>query len=350
MPRINTDNYDTVASWNGSQDLFIVEQPDGTKVATPAMVKQYILNDMDEVPTQNSNKLVKSGGVFSTVDDVYSVMGQMGAKNLIPYPYYEQTHEDNGITWTVNGDGTVTANGTATANSTFIFRQRTEQTKFVAKNTSYIMSGCPSGGSNSKYMLYLFVQTQEPTNITSGTDYGNGATINMPDQDYYGIYAFARVISGQTVSNLTFKPMLRLASDTDNTYQPYAKTNRQLTEAIGDLSQTGLTGDSVAEQLGAANGQIANVAAKYVSERLSKGSSTTIAAGGYVRVDIPCTKSGYTAVGILEVLGPDTAGAVSLMQFSVSTDGSLVFVYFANNTSSAKTMSDVRVRVLYRKN
>ena len=42
MPRISTDNYDTVASWNGSQDLFVVEQPDGTKVATPAMVKQFI--------------------------------------------------------------------------------------------------------------------------------------------------------------------------------------------------------------------------------------------------------------------------------------------------------------------
>ena len=42
MPRISTDNYDTVASWNGSQDLFVVEQQDGTKVATPAMVKQFI--------------------------------------------------------------------------------------------------------------------------------------------------------------------------------------------------------------------------------------------------------------------------------------------------------------------
>jgi hypothetical protein len=42
MAKINTLNYQTVASWNGSQDLFIVEQPDGTKVATPAMVKQFI--------------------------------------------------------------------------------------------------------------------------------------------------------------------------------------------------------------------------------------------------------------------------------------------------------------------
>lgn len=42
MPKISTDNYDTVANWNGSQDLFVVEQSDGTKVATPAMVKQFM--------------------------------------------------------------------------------------------------------------------------------------------------------------------------------------------------------------------------------------------------------------------------------------------------------------------
>lgn len=42
MPKVNTFNYDTIASWNGSEDLFVVEQPDGTKVATPAMVKQFI--------------------------------------------------------------------------------------------------------------------------------------------------------------------------------------------------------------------------------------------------------------------------------------------------------------------
>ena len=42
MPKVNTFNYDTIASWNGSEDLFVVEQSDGTKVATPAMVKQFI--------------------------------------------------------------------------------------------------------------------------------------------------------------------------------------------------------------------------------------------------------------------------------------------------------------------
>ena len=42
MAKINTTNYRPVAAWNGTQDLFIVEQPDGTKVATPEQVKQYV--------------------------------------------------------------------------------------------------------------------------------------------------------------------------------------------------------------------------------------------------------------------------------------------------------------------
>lgn len=107
MAKINTLNYQTVASWNGSQDLFLVEQPDGTKVATPAMFKQFIeagnfeatgevkdghgniLADMaksadvntalagkqntltfDNVPTQNSNNPVKSGGIYSKIGDL----------------------------------------------------------------------------------------------------------------------------------------------------------------------------------------------------------------------------------------------------------------------------------------
>ena len=42
MAKINTTNYQPIAAWNGTQDLFVVEQPDGTKVATPEQVKQYV--------------------------------------------------------------------------------------------------------------------------------------------------------------------------------------------------------------------------------------------------------------------------------------------------------------------
>lgn len=75
MPIISTDNYDTVASWNGSQDLFIVEQPDGTKVATPAMVKQFIeAGDFEatgEVKDGHGNRLADMAK-SDDVDDEFS--------------------------------------------------------------------------------------------------------------------------------------------------------------------------------------------------------------------------------------------------------------------------------------
>ena len=43
---------------------------------------------------------------------------------------------------------------------------------------------------------------------------------------------YIRVKNGVTVNNLVFKPMVRLASDPDDTYQPYAMTNRQLTDNV----------------------------------------------------------------------------------------------------------------------
>lgn len=62
MAKINTLNYQTVASWNDSQDLFVVEQPDGTKVATPEQVKQYVLGN--------------------SIDDIYSVIGDLSQTGL----------------------------------------------------------------------------------------------------------------------------------------------------------------------------------------------------------------------------------------------------------------------------
>ena len=48
--------------------------------------------------------------------------------------------------------------------------------------------------------------------------------------------AYIVIKNGTTVSNKMFYPMLRLASDPDDTYQPYAMTNRELTEEKINLS------------------------------------------------------------------------------------------------------------------
>ena len=64
-------NLPSIESMDGSQDALVIEQTDGSedksRKVSPAQIKQYVLNDMDDVPTADSNNPVKSGGIFSTM-------------------------------------------------------------------------------------------------------------------------------------------------------------------------------------------------------------------------------------------------------------------------------------------
>ena len=151
----------------------------------------------------------------------------LGAKNFIPYPYRDTTKTTNGITFTDNQDGTITANGTATADAYYTLQTGFDGNKFNGN----ILSGCPSGGGNTTYHVYLCITVDPFTHYAD--DYGNGAYINCPST--VNCQIVIRIRSGQTVSNLVFKPMIRLASDADNTYVPYAMTNKQLTDKVVSL-------------------------------------------------------------------------------------------------------------------
>lgn len=64
-------NLPSIESMDGSQDALVIEQTDGSedksRKVSPAQIKQYVLGEVDEVPTEDSDNLVKSGGIFSTM-------------------------------------------------------------------------------------------------------------------------------------------------------------------------------------------------------------------------------------------------------------------------------------------
>ena len=137
-------------------------------------------------------------------------------KNLLEYPYQRTTSVVNGIDFTDNGDGTITANGTATALSVFYIK--TISSSFYLEKGNYILSGNPSGGTASTYKMRL----EYGSNKIIGDDIGNGVNVNITSElSNEPLQLGIMIYSGQTVSNLTFKPMIRLASDTDSTYEPY---------------------------------------------------------------------------------------------------------------------------------
>lgn len=158
---------------------------------------------------------------LETFNEYVSEISTVNVKNLLPYPYTDTTKTVNGITFTDNGDGTITANGTATDTATFTLGTTSE---YLDYNKSYILNGCPVNGSEGTYYIQ--------TNVSNWIDTGSGVEF-MRDLSMAG--ASIVIAEGTTVSSLTFSPMIRLAVIEDDTYEPYAMTNQELTKSVQDI-------------------------------------------------------------------------------------------------------------------
>ena len=222
-----------------------------TEIDTLLNGKQDSLT-FDNAPTEDSNNVVKSGGVYSAVDDVYKVMGENGAKNLIPYPPYIQTHlTHRGITFDVNEDGSVNFEGTGTDSNPALMGI-IEGTMILPAGSYTLSGGTNSYGGVDVYFFddskctedysgtytglvlngnYVHISTvRTGTYFNQNNLYGYEKTFTIDQQAYIRIQI--RSVNNSYTSEVsgTVYPMLRLAFDIDNTWQPYAKTNKQLTE------------------------------------------------------------------------------------------------------------------------
>lgn len=131
-------------------------------------------------------------------------------KNLLKNTATSQTIY--GVTLIVNDDGSVTGNGTATDNIDFELCQLAD----YGTTESYILSGCPNGGSVSTYAL----MARKSDNTNMAVDVGSGVEF-VPTE---ALFVIIRIASGTTMNNVTFYPMLRRAEITDATYEPYYNT------------------------------------------------------------------------------------------------------------------------------
>ena len=133
----------------------------------------------------------------------------------------------DGITFTVNANKSVTVNGTATEDAVLLLttstRGEVDLKRLTGKNI--ILSGCPKGGSSSTYRFQFWSDSK------MAVDTGSGATLDLSTVPESWNFAIS-IISGTTVNNLTFKPMIRLASITDDTYEPYQSQTVNLSAPI----------------------------------------------------------------------------------------------------------------------
>lgn len=146
-------------------------------------------------------------------------------KNLIPYPYYETNHTDNGIEWTDLGDGRLKANGTASANSDYFMVSYNAM--ITLKAGTYIVNGCTNGGGESTHSIIVGKKVNGTlTRIVLANE--SGATFTLEEDTE--IYVACRVSVGQTVSNLIFEPMISLEG---GEFEPYKESTTTITTEGG---------------------------------------------------------------------------------------------------------------------
>ena len=169
-----------------------------------------------------------------------SVQNVMGAKNLLPININDiksislpgtwngNTYTYRNVDFTLNTDASgylqsITVNGTNSGDSFSL--QLNSPVLFKAG--SYILTGCPSGGGYSSYWIQWRNSTAS-SNIGDDTGSGFSAALTSDAECFFRLY----VGTSAAISNVTFYPMLRLAEYTDPTYEPYAMTNKQLTDSL----------------------------------------------------------------------------------------------------------------------
>lgn len=201
---------DKVVNW---ADTPVFETPYGKEVATT------------DIATMSSNGLMskddkkKLDGMDSTADEIATIVNAYGSKNLVDTSLIPNSTA-SGITRKNNGDGSITYSGTSTlSNDTFIPLMASQP----LNPGTYIFSVNAITSTSYSYQLYKNKAYWKNINITEPIEITESA-----------IYAIGIVLGSKASISNTFKPMLRYAAIKDDTYVPYAMTNKELTEKVVD--------------------------------------------------------------------------------------------------------------------
>lgn len=163
----------------------------------------------------NNHYGYNDGELMSVNTSAHKTVG----KNLLCPPYSQNSGVYSGVSVTVNEDNSVTLNGQTTSNLTFYLHRRNsiETAPLILPKGTYILSGIPTGYSNVSLRMGY---SRGNNGATIGNDTGNGVTITEPDgTNQYGLWIACT--SGATFNNLTIYPMIRYASVTDASFEPY---------------------------------------------------------------------------------------------------------------------------------
>lgn len=233
-------------------DKTTIQLKEGTS-ATVLTQHQSLDAKADKILVATNNNLIamdangnikdsgKSASDFASQNEVNDIVNVLGAKNLLPNKATTQTI--GGVTYTINSDGTINMSGTNNSGSWIninicdsdtlkaILSKHKGQKMIFSMTQDYnydtrnVCIHYSIGGTDT----YIIPNPKEieftvPNNIDTAT------SITVP----------VGITTGETASTTNLGLMLRLASDPDSTYVPYAMTNQQMTPYVQAISNPNL--------------------------------------------------------------------------------------------------------------
>lgn len=227
--------YDVTADINANDPLATTGA--GANIAAADKVSEQISN----VKQALSNEVV--------------TRAELGAHNLLPFSLEEikrlntlGTWVDNeftaaGVKFTLNVDGSVSTSGAGTNPDTpsILILGEIYNPKIGEK---YKINGVPSGAPSSSYQIFVVARNSSSSALTTVQVDSTGGEITIPSGTVK-VATYIRCYYNVNMDGKIFYPMIRLATDSDPTYQPYAMTNKELTDAKAnksDLASISITG------------------------------------------------------------------------------------------------------------
>lgn len=148
-----------------------------------------------------------------------------GPKNELSWNAVDKVH--NGITFTVNGDGTVTADGTndGTANSFISIKIMTAAE--IGAEAGDILSGAPENDAGA----YISLEERGGSYRTYVKDMGAGNTIPAISTE---VNVYIVIPKNKTVDNIIFRPMICSAAAwaISHEFQPYRPSYQEMYDMI----------------------------------------------------------------------------------------------------------------------
>ena len=135
-----------------------------------------------------------------------SVTVERTGKNLYQVTQTSQTID--GVTVTINADGTISLAGTATATIALVLGYFTPKA-----NTRYYVSGSPFATNSCR------LQFQEGSTTVVNQYNNESVLVENLNVTQHRIRLY--IANGTNVNGVVIKPMIRYASDTDDTFEPY---------------------------------------------------------------------------------------------------------------------------------